>query len=296
MARYNKKSAYRQGHTQSSASTWTILCILILVAFAAALVSFSPFGEKLQGKAVTWIESMIHGNTSVEHKAEQVFAAATSLPTPEPTVEPQKIEVLYIEAVPFYMVQMGNYTKQEDAVIVSAQNQAMGGAGYIWERKNAFRLMAAAYTDAESLKLVQRQIREDGYVNEAYITDSRTVQVTLNGDPEAIDLFKIAITVLSDCPMQLCEWTIKYDRKEMEREEIASKLKGMKQNIDEIISDLQSIESKDIEQVCTVLGKYENAISTFLKSHDSIKQDYYTGSLRHLQLELIDVYSQFFEE
>ena len=295
MARYNKKTAYRQMHTRTSATTWTILCILILIAFAAALFSLSPLGEKMQKDAISWIES-IQGTCISAHKAEEVFAEATAEPSVEPTVNPQQKEkVLYIEAVPFYMLQMGKYAKREDAVIVSAQNQAMGGAGYLWERKDEYRLIAAAYTDAESLQAVQQQIRNDGYMNEAFISDPKSMQVILNGDPEAIAYFESAVTVLSDCPMQLCEWTLKFDRKEMDREEIASKLKEMKQSVDKTVSDLQKIDSEDIEQICSVLDNYGNSISTFLKSHDSIKQDYYSGSLRYLQLELIDAYSRFFE-
>ena len=291
-----KKSAYRAVRGDSSGTTWLILCILILLAFGAALVSVSPVGQQLQEKATKWTEAIVNFRKGTETETKEVFADTTPQPSASPTEEPIQTETLLIEAVPFYILQMGSYEKSEEATLVSAQNQAMGGAGYVWETDGIYRLMAAAYTDESSLRTVQQQIRKDGYENDAFVTNPKTILITMQGDAEAVQIGKEAIALLSELPEMMCDLTLQYDLLQYDQKDIASKLSEQEKQISDLMKQLEAMDAENTGRIQTTLEIYENAISTFLKSHDSMKKEYYTGSLRHLQLEIIEAYTRLFEE
>ena len=70
----------------------------------------------------------------------------------------------------------------------------------------------------------------------------------------------------------------------------------MQATIRKTAEDLKTIASTGTASMHTTLNAYENALSTYLMGYDNIVSEFYAGALRHLQLEIIMIYSDFFEE
>ena len=250
---------YRRARTSDRRRIPIGIPIVVLVVVAlAALIAFSPFGESVREK---WIDPVIAlALNAVKPKTESVTQAMSNI-TPSP----------------------------------SAELMSMGGGGYVYETEGVFRLFVAAYTDAASLQTVQQQIRKDGFVNESYITDVNTVQITLHGVQNALELFKQASDTMERIPGELCELSLNYDKETEDRQSVKSKLAGELELVEKAIKELARIDSEDVNPIKNTLTEYQKAISTFLTECDTINEKMYAGALKHLQLEVILAYTDFFE-
>lgn len=273
---------------------WVFLFIAAFAILAVA-AAFSPFGEtvgkQMLAPAAEWVRAKLGRNEAVT----QTMAQTSALPTDAPTEEPVKTETVTVTAEPFYILQMGLYEEESDAIIVSAQNQSMGGAGYVFASPDGFRLFAAAYTDADSLKRVQQQIRSDGFVNEAYITDAKTVRITLKGAPEAIEIYERAVNALQTPPKELSDLAIAFDQKSIGLDALCDRLTVLNDAVKNALKELEKLTPEDVAPIRNTLSQYEKAISTFLTSRDTIIETMLSGAIRHLQLSVIDAYISFFE-
>ncbi len=286
----------RRYYRSRQSAGFGVVAVLLLVVFAAGIIAFSPIGDRLKDSILIPITNAVSQKVdSDKDKAAEVFATATEKPSPEPSEKPVEQDVFTVKSSPFFLLQMGQFDSEQEAISGSDQLQAMGGAGYIAEKDGTFRLFAAAYTDAESLVSVQQQIRKDGYISETYITDAKTVRIALKGAPEAIQSFETGIELLQTLPFDLCKTSLLYDKKETDRQRIADDLKQYRQTLDKSLENLRLIRSDDLEPLNKALEKYQNAVSTFLTMHDNIGEDLYAGALKHLQLEVIFAYTDFFE-
>lgn len=291
---YYRRHRRHYTYRQPTSPVLKIAAVLLIVAALAAAVAFSPIGDILSEKIIAPVAKRFSEGQAGD-KTATVFANATAKPTLSPTEPPVQSDTFLIKSNPFYLLQMGHYASEADARAASAQIQSMGGGGYVMERDGVYRLFAAAYLDAESLNSVRKQIRSDGYESDAYITDSKTMRITLKGAAEAIQAFEDAIELIQSVPVTLSETTLAFDKKTTDRSAVGRDLQRMESEMSVVLEKLQSIDSKDIRSVCTVLEKYRDAVSTFVLTHDSMREELYAGALKHLQLSLIHAYGEFFE-
>ena len=271
------------------------IALLITVGIAAFL-AFSPFGASIKERFIEPVLSCVkHPNEPKSEQTAETMAQLTPAATEQPTEEPIEQQVISLQANPYYILQMGQYETESDALLVSAELQSMGGGGYIYDADNVYRLFVAAYTDADSLRSVQQQIQKDGFVSEAFITDAKSVNITLQGPKEAVEIFKVAADAMETVPNQLSEWTIAYDKQTKTQHEIKTDIQGILERTQDAIEQLKAIDSEDVEPVRRTLGTYEKELSTFLSEYDSINEKMYAGVLKHLQLSVILAYHAFFE-
>ena len=255
---------YRRARTSDRRRIPIGIPIVVLVVVAlAALIAFSPFGESVREK---WIDPVIAlALNAVKPKTESVTQAMSNItpsPSEEPTALPIQSETILLSSRPYYILQMGEYRSESDALLAATELMSMGGGGF---------------------------------VNESYITDVNTVQITLHGVQNALELFKQASDTMERIPGELCELSLNYDKETEDRQSVKSKLAGELELVEKAIKELARIDSEDVNPIKNTLTEYQKAISTFLTECDTINEKMYAGALKHLQLEVILAYTDFFE-
>lgn len=285
----------RSRRYRASSGSPVLIIVLFLAVVAAAVVSFSPLGTRLKDSVVMPLYAKLFKAEPTPTAIVEAMAITTTEPIPTPTEPPHIVEVLTITERPFYILQMGQYETESDALLVSNELQSMGGGGYVYASEGKFRLFAAAYTDAASLQTVQKQIRRDGFVNEAFITDSTVVHISLEGVNEAVAVYKEGVSVLESVPVSMSALTLQFDKGEKSAAEVKAELESMRQTVAKAVESLNLLETGETNPLMDALKEYENALSTFLIGYDNIAVDFYAGALKHVQLETIHAYMNFFE-
>ena len=204
-------------------------------------------------------------------------------------------KVITIEETPFYILQMGAFVNADDANLHADEITRMGAGGTVYQDGSIYRVFAAAYTNESSLMKVQSQVRSDGFEATPYITESRSLRITLDGDQQAIKLVSEAVQILNEIPNDLCALCLSYDKNEIDEKALINHLKEKKSEILTSAESLAQIKSSDVSMIPTLLKKYAKNISTFLDEHDTINKELFSGSLKQLQLSVIIDYILFFD-
>ena len=293
MSSYQRRRRAYPYEKRSRGSIAPFLVLFLAVAGAVAL-ALSPIGTRIKDWAVERVQEL-GAEASSSPAAVETMADTTADPSASPTETPAVKDVLTVTAQPFFILQMGSYDAESDALLVSNELQSMGGGGYVYENNGAYRLFAAAYTDANSLQSVQAQIRRDGFVSEAYITEAKVLHISVEGAEEGVALFRRLVSVLERVPNAMSELTLRYDKGEADKQEVRNELASLLQEIEKALEEWQVVDSNDSDGIEKTLREYQKSISTYLIGYDTITEDFYAGSLKHLQLETILAYTKFFE-
>lgn len=295
---HHSSSRVHSVRTAKRSSVGTAIAVLLTVALIAAIIALSPIGEFLSDHLWKPFASSCaeHGksDSDIVSALKNQEQTATSQPSVLPTQEPIQNSFSILET-PYYILQMGAFTEQSDAESHAAKLRAIGAGGFVFSDGSVYRVFAAAYCDEQSLMKVQSHVRKDGFEASPYITERNSVHITLKGDPSAVKMTEDAVSLLSEIPNKLSSLSLELDQNIIDGINLRDALKEIISTIDAVKNASQGIKGETIDPILSVLVKYENRISTFLQEHDTISR-MNAGEFKHLQIECIIDYIQFFEQ
>ena len=285
------------GSRKSNSRFGTIFFLLVSIALIAGIVVLSPLGEYLMNHVITPIISCASSN--VDHEIvsalkQQEDSQATKSPSAKPTETAH--EVITIEEIPFYILQMGAFTDAEAANQHAEEIRRMGAGGTVYKENSIYRVFAAAYTDDTSLKTVQSQVRADGFEATPYITESKGIRITLEGDIQAVSIVKEASQTMNRIPAEMCTLCLAYDKGEISDEMLLEELESKRSECTHATEEMGQLDTTDVDAIRDILQKYNQNISTFLDEHDTMESKMISGALKHLQLSMIIDYILFFDQ
>ena len=274
----------------------TIVFVIISIVLLAGIAVLSPIGDYLMMHVISPIMSCntTADDTIVSALKQQESTKPTDTPSPTPSEKAH--QVINIEEIPFYILQMGTFTDAKAADRHAGEIARMGAGGVVYKDGSFFRVFAAAYSDESSLMNVQSQVRADGFEATPYITESRAVRITLDGDRAAVDAITEASQLMNSIPSNMCALSISFDKKEIQEADLYEKLRDLQTSCNTVIDKTEQIDGKDISRITDLLKKYVQNISTFLDEHDTIQTEMISGALKHLQISVIVDYILFFDQ
>ncbi len=292
---YKHHGVARKQHTKSG-EAGTVLFIILSLFLIAGIVVFSPIGDRIFGKPAA--ELLSCGTQNKED--DEIVSALNNQDKQQETAQPSPSEKirkeLNVEETPFYILQMGAFLNEEDAVQHADEIQRLGAGGTVFMDGSVFRVFAAAYTSEESLMKVHAQVRNDGFEASPYITERKLLKITLDGDKDAAEILEKAVQLMHEVPTVLSDLCIAYDKGERDIRKVCEELEKERENCEICISAFKTIRSSSIRPVSDLLTEYQQKISTFLREHDTIEEKMLSGALKRLQLSVITDYILFFDQ
>ena len=285
------KPAYRNAKSGFGAAVFVIASVILI----AAIVVLSPLGNYLMDHVIAPISCKESENdkeiVSALKQQDEVNAAASSGPMPMEKAH----KVITLEETPFFILQMGAFTDAGAASLHADEIMRMGAGGAVYRDGSIYRVFAAAYTDESSLMKVQSQVRTDGFEATPYITESKSLRITLDGDQQAIKLLSDAVQMLNEIPNELCALCLSFDKGEIDDKALDDLLNEKQSACLAAAASLEQINASDVSSITALLKKYAKNLSTFLEEHDTMNGEMISGFLKRLQLTVIMDYILFFD-
>jgi len=292
---HKRHSAVKTSSKHASNGFGVAVFIVASVVLVACIIVLSPIGNYLMEHVVTPLSCKpTASDTDIVSALKQQDSLKTAAPTATAPAEKEH-KVLTIEETPFFILQMGAFVNADDADRHADEIMRMGAGGAVYHDGSVYRVFAAAYADESSLKKVQSQVRSDGFEATPYITESKSLRLTLDGDQQAVKLISDAAQMLNDVPKELCALCLSFDKGEIDDKSLYTKLTEKRAAILASAESLEQIKTSDVSAIPTLLKKYAKNISTFLDEHDTMNTEMISGSLKHLQLSTIIDYILFFD-
>ena len=292
---HKRHSAAKSSSRATGGGFGTVIFVIASIVLIAGIVVLSPLGNYLMEHVITPLSDKL---SATDKDIVSALKQQESVHSPVPTVSvptENTHKVITIEETPFYILQMGAFVNVDDAAQHADEIMRMGAGGAVYRDGSVYRVFAAAYSDESSLKKVQSQVRSDGFEATPYITESKSLRITLDGDHQAIKLVSDASQMLNDIPKELCDLCLSFDKGEIEENTLDNILKEKQSACLAAASSLEQINPTEVSSISTLLRKYAKNISTFLDEHDTINTEMISGLLKHLQLMVIIDYILFFD-
>lgn len=282
----------------SSGGFGTVVFVILSIALIAGIIVLSPLGNYLMEHVISPIFSSsgktVDDKSIVSALKQQEEQRAPETTSPKPSEKAH--EVIVMEEVPFYILQMGTFTNEDAAAQHADEIRRMGAGGAVYKDGSLYRVFAAAYLDESSLVKVQSQVRSDGFEATPYITESKAIRITLDGDQKAVDTVSEASKILNSIPSELCSLCLSFDKSDISRSDLIEKLQKCMESCVSTIKSMEQINTNDIVSMKELFEKYVKSISTFLNRHDTMNTEMVSGELKHLQLSVIIDYILFYNQ
>lgn len=290
-------SATRSGSKSSFGGFGTVVFVILSIVLIAGIIVLSPLGNYLMEHVISPVLSCINepdDKNIVSALKQQETQHVSETPSPMPSEKTH--EVIVIEETPFFILQMGTFTSEDAANRHADEIRRMGAGGTVYKDGSIYRVFAAAYSDETSLKTVQSQVRSDGFEATPYITESKAIRVTLDGDKKAVDTVSEAVKIMNGLPSDLCSLCLSFDKNEIKMQNLWTELQKEQASCTEIIKEMEQINTSDIDAIKDLMQKYVKNISTFLGEHDTMDAEMISGELKNLQLSIIIDYISYFDQ
>lgn len=293
---HKRRSGARNRSLSGSGKLGVALLIVLTLIVAAVVIVLSPLGDYL----LTNVWNPVFSCAAEPESDEKIVSALKAQDEqPKPTETPKPVEkereTITIDETTFYILQMGSFLNADDAETHAAEIRRMGAAGTVMVDGSVYRVFAAAYLDEASLMKVQSQVRSDGFEATPYITESRAMKITLDGDREAVASLREAVAILNDVPASLCGLCLQYDKGELDPDRVKTQLKQLFGTCSDADLCVGRISDASVMPIAGLLAKYEENISTFLREHDTMDEKSLSSELKYLQFEVIKDYISFFD-
>ncbi len=275
----------------------TAVVVLLSIVLIAGIVTLSPLGDWLTEHVFQPVTAYLNPDKKEDQGIVSALKTQEQQPSASPTASASAIPLensMIIAETPFYLLQMGVFTGETQAKEHADKIRAMGGGGVVYCDQTLYRVFAAAYRDEESLKKVQSQVRTDGFEATPYILEQNSVRITLKGNTEAVKATETAVELLTVIPSTLCDLSLQFDKQTLDGDVLKKNLHELNEKLNETMAAFKKLPSGSVEPLQNCLQKYADRISTFLAEHDTIIKAN-AGDLKHLQIECIIDYIQFFE-
>ncbi|HWR18336.1 MAG TPA: SPOR domain-containing protein [Clostridia bacterium] len=300
--RRNRRRRHRSGGSEGGGAGRAIIALLMVGAIVY-LISSSSAGEWIAQKVIAPVIEVFSG----EKKAEGTDNIQTENPDFETPVNTSEVSLsteknavsaeVTLPAVTSYMLQMGSFSTEENALAQATLLKTMGGGGYVMLDEGRYRVLAAGYTTKESAEEVRDRLKNDGVdcMVHPFTTASASFRVTAAED--RIEGVKSAFQALADAQSALSTTSMRYDATTGDVDEgkaacleIASKLKtGM-----EVLSGYADSDSEVLKRLLACYDTYESQLNALAQSNaDSLVA--FSAQIKYTQLYLTHEYFKLME-
>lgn len=259
-----------QGKPSKSKTTGSFratIAILIILAISAAVyfIGAAKVGNFISDNLITPVISWFTGasptpapetsTTPDNNDKEEPKASASNLPTESITLSGGKL----------YSLQVGVFGDSSNAQALSDNIKNKGGAGYIYDDDQNYRVLIAGYKTEDDAKSVKdRLLSDQNMETKLFIIDSEEVVFNVSAEKDTLANIKNAISNIGKCEEFLLELSISFDKKEKTIEQTTESLNQLKDDTQSILSLVDKTNVNVDNNIITAIVDYYEGIDSML--------------------------------
>lgn len=290
---------HRRRRRRYESGAGRVIIALLVVAAAIYVVSASALGtwlaQNVMAPVFTAVETALMGKPEEEAPNDgntQVVVNDGTTSTADMVSE--QIE---LPGVTCYMLQMGVYSQQNNALTLAGTLQGRGAGGYIIEDGERYRVIASVYADEASLNTVREQLKEEGMDSAVFPFVISGASFNVTAPEDQIEDMKAAFAGLKEAQVVLSELAINFDKESMTPDEGRTQIAQILADVETARTDIANLDS-DNELLKKIDDCYVSCIDalTTLKD-DSIKTFVdFSSKIKYNQIRITYEYGKLVEE
>ncbi len=219
------------------AATPAYIAIFVVFFGIVYLLSASRLSTYI---AENWIAPVL--KNTVETAPPAMTAPGTSAEPVTVVMDTVTKEITLAERTT-YALQMGAYSRQENAQAQSNALKAIGAAGYVLQDGERYRVLASAYKDAESADKVAAQLLAEG-VESRQLPLTRSKRVfTVTGTVKQIEAIQNAVEGVDPMIGQLYDAYVAFDKEQQSVSQGIAGLSEIRMDVQRHLTALSEVDS-----------------------------------------------------
>ena len=274
-----------ESHAKPSSKKMIFFIVLLIAAVAVYLIGAAAIGDFFSKNIITPVISFFTG------EEPQSSAAPQASGTPAPQASAAPVAKVEIPAMPVYALQVGVFDNLENARQLAQALQEKGGAGYIEDNGNSFRVLIAAYakeSDAKNVK--QRLAAEESMDSKIYVIGEASANVSLDASVQQTAALEEAIAFSGQMVADMLALSISYDKGEVPLEEAMAKIASLSKKANSLETALdESGVSKDnilVKNLLSFLGEATSIVNSISGDTGSVA---YSATLKHAYMAIAEL-------
>ena len=216
--RYSRMSAAKEETPKSKGIVFFV--VIIAVAAAIYFIGAAKVGNFVSEKIVVPVISWFTGQQPAPSAS-----GSNGLVPENPSVSPSSSsdigdtvkEDVTLSGQTIYALQAGVFQDAGNAQDLSTSLEEKGGAGYIWNDGEVYRVFLAGYqTQAEADSVKTRLQSDQGMETKVYEIVSEKVTLQIETDAQTLETIKNAVSLADGLPTQLMELSLSLDKGDLE--------------------------------------------------------------------------------
>jgi len=286
---------------KNGSSGGKVLLALVLAGVVIYFISASAVGTWIAknwlAPAFSYIDTFLKNITeekpavNKEHQQEPSMQSETE-PLGQPSSAAFAEEIIF-PGMTCYALQMGVYTERENANLQAEQLQMRGAGGYVLEDAGRYRVLAAAYTEKESLTAVREQLKAENMESAAYVFSTNDTAMRVNASREQLDGIKEAIQALYTLQQKMAEETLRFDKQQLtpqQGKEIAKELLNTLQTAQDRFFSLGEQEDPVMRAIFECFKTCTSVLENLNNANSETTVDF-SSKMKYTHLNIVDAYS-----
>ncbi|MBQ2661469.1 MAG: SPOR domain-containing protein [Clostridia bacterium] len=283
--RRRKRYSSSRRHTTQASKTPKVIFSLLLMGGVIYMLSASTVGTYLAENLVAPIFDALKSNDDIDDDAIKV-----SLSSNKNSVTSD----ITLPGTTLYTLQMGIYSSQENASKKAETLKTQGGAGYVLQDGDKFRVLSAGYTSNDDAKTVKDRLMADGIDCALFTLSAEEYTFKISTDKENTSSLSLAFSAFKTAQDSLSNAILDFDIKSQSisegQTECNSILEKLKSDINIITSSTDLPSTLGCMTDC--YGEYEEQLS-LLSSSSCTDRTAFASKMKHTQLHLAKTYIDF---
>ncbi len=291
-SRRRARGAYRSAQYSRQSGEGGIIGAVLLLLMTAALVYVlvvTPIGAAIVGKV---FKHSAAASPSPSELPAQQGADGTAQPQGAPSPAPEvRTEEFDLPPLELFGLQLGVYDSAANAQGMISSLRSLGAAGYALSTDEGVRILASCYTTEAAANSVCKRLTEQGYAGVVYPIKCSGAVIRSQADERRLSAIGASVQLAKSLIDRLNDEAIRFDSEERSVEyasaianEMLEKIRSCRAALSEMEDDTGALGLIE-EHFVELTGCFTRFISAV--SENRVET---SGSLKHLQLEVIDRY------
>jgi hypothetical protein len=243
-----------------------ILIIAGIVYLATATAAGTWIAENIVAPIFNAFDKSDETTDNNDGGIDIVNASAKPSGTATPASSNTDSAEVKVQSITFYALQMGVFSTQANAETAAAELIRRGGAGYIMQDGDKYRVFAAVYASEADLAAVRTKLKDEGYDSTSHLIEKDGITFKVTASASKISAIQAGFDGLHDACTKFGEIVLAFDKDSLEVSAGQEKVKTLQteftQTSDTITKEVGETQN---DVILSVKAQYET-VSAALKA------------------------------
>lgn len=295
------RSPYAKESYNKKSNTPKIFAVIVVLGVLVYILSSGTVGKFISDQIITPVANFFTGEQA--NQSEQPVSPSPSPSTTESPKEGQAAsqnvvsKTLEIPANAYFALQMGIFNDEQNAWDAAEQLRQQGGAGYILQDGEQFRVLMSAYHTQDEARTVKDRLQGEGIETSIYEFSSEATSFNVKGEETYVVIIEEVFGFLPTFIEEVYDLSIELDQGQLELEGATTKLNALITTFDEKNKQLSNIASSSDNEIVKSLSGAINDIKQLLDTAaKAATVEEMSTQLKYIQINLIDQYLEVTQE